>query len=265
MYRFIQNIGDYFNPSYFTEDFKSNVFGASGYDSEAIKEFNKRFSGLRQKYFDYKQSIIEKNLHIKYVLKHTHDFHTILLQALGYDTREPYSQWLYLDDDRVVPVRHILKEGCKPQLLIMEMQSMIQRGENSKVEGLFEQQYSLPPDNNTEPTRYRWNNWSLVDSNPIPEGCSISPKLINQAVEEIFYLPEDQRPHYILMLAGNRIYLLEEKQSKRGSYLVFDLEELFAEVSIPANRDYYALFYLLCGKQSLASEGQSALMDKLEE
>lgn len=67
------------------------------------------------------------------------------------------------------------------------------------------------------------------------------------------------------MLAGNRVYLLEEKQFKRGSYLVFDLEELFAEVSIPANRDYYALFYLLCGKQSLAAEGQSTLMDRLEE
>ena len=265
MYRFIQNIGDYFNPGYFTEDFKSNVFGTSGYDSEAIKEFNKRFSGLRQKYFDYKQSIIEEALPMKYVLKHTHDFHTVLLEALGYDPREPYSQWLYLDDSRVVPVRHILKEGNQPQLLIMEMQPMIQRGENSKVEGLFEQQYSLPPDSNAEPARYRWNNWSLVDRHPVPEGCAISPKLINQAVEEIFYLPADQRPHYILMLAGNRVYLLEEKQFKRGSYLVFDLEELFAEVSIPANRDYYALFYLLCGKQSLAAEGQSTLMDRLEE
>ena len=265
MYRFIQNIGDYFNPGYFTEDFKSNVFGTSGYDSDAIKEFNKRFSGLRQKYFDYKQSIIEEALPMKYVLKHTHDFHTVLLEALGYDPREPYSQWLYLDDSRVVPVRHILKEGNQPQLLIMEMQPMIQRGEHAKVEGLFEQQYALPPDNNAEPARYRWNNWCLVDSNPLPEGCSISPKLINQAIEEIFYLPEDQRPRYILMLAGNRIYLLEEKQFKRGSYLVFDLEELFAEVSIPANRDYYALFFLLCGKESLASEGQNVLMNKLEE
>lgn len=265
MYRFIQNIGDYFNPGYFTEDFKSNVFGTSGYDSGAIKEFNKRFSGLRQKYFDYKQSIIEEALPMKYVLKHTHDFHTVLLEALGYDPREPYSQWLYLDDSRVVPVRHILKEGNQPRLLIMEMQPMIQRGENSKVEGLFEQQYSLPPDSNAEPARYRWNNWSLVDRHPVPEGCAISPKLINQAIEEIFYLPADQRPHYILVLAGNRVYLLEEKQFKRGSYLVFDLEELFAEVSIPANRDYYALFYLLCGRQSLASEGQSTLMDRLEE
>ena len=264
MYRFIQNIGDYFNPGYFTEDFKKNVFTTSGYDNDAIKEFNKRFSGLRQKYFDYKQKVIEPALPMKYVLKHTHDFHTALLQALGYDTSEPYSQWLYLDDNRVVPVRHILKNGSQPQLLIMEMQPMIQRGD-TKTEGLFEQQYSLPTDQDVEPARYRWKNWNLVDKNPIPEGCTISPKVINQAIEEIFYLPEDQRPRYVLMLAGNYVYMLEQKQFVRGSYLVFDLEELFAEVSISANRDYYALFYLLCCKQSLAAEGQSALMDKLEE
>ena len=264
MYRFIQNIGDYFNPGYFTEDFKTNVFTTSGYDNDAIKEFNKRFSGLRQKYFDYKQKVIEPTLPMKYVLKHTHDFHTALLQALGYDTSEPYSQWLYFDDNRVVPVRHILKNGSQPQLLIMEMQPMIQRGD-TKTEGLFEQQYSLPTDQDVEPARYRWKNWNLVDKNPIPEGCTISPKVINQAIEEIFYLPEDQRPRYVLMLAGNYVYMLEQKQFVRGSYLVFDLEELFAEVSIPANRDYYALFYLLCCKQSLAAEGQSALMDKLEE
>lgn len=264
MYRFIQNIGDYFNPGYFTEDFKKNVFTTSGYDNDAIKEFNKRFSGLRQKYFDYKQKVIEPALPMKYVLKHTHDFHTALLQALGYDTSEPYSQWLYLDDNRVVPVRHILKNGSQPQLLIMEMQPMIQRGD-TKIEGLFEQQYSLPTDQDVEPARYRWKNWNLVDKNLIPEGCTISPKVINQAIEEIFYLPEDQRPRYVLMLAGNYVYMLEQKQFVRGSYLVFDLEELFAEVSISANRDYYALFYLLCCKQSLAAEGQSALMDKLEE
>ena len=244
MYRFIQNIGDYFNPGYFTEDFKKNVFTTSGYDNDAIKEFNKRFSGLRQKYFDYKQKVIEPALPMKYVLKHTHDFHTALLQALGYDTSEPYSQWLYLDDNRVVPVRHILKNGSQPQLLIMEMQPMIQRGD-TKTEGLFEQQYSLPTDQDVEPARYRWKNWNLVDKNPIPEGCTISPKVINQAIEEIFYLPEDQRPRYVLMLAGNYVYMLEQKQFVRGSYLVFDLEELFAEVSISANRDYYALFYLL--------------------
>ena len=265
MYKFIQNIGDYFNPGYFTEDFQQNVFTASGYDADAIKEFDKRFSGLRQKYFDFKQHIIDGHLPMRYVLRHTHDFHSLLLQALGYDTTAPYSEWLYLNDNRVVPVRHILREGSQPQLLIMEMQPMIALGDDGRVEGLFEQQYTQDPNADTSIARYRWSNWSLVCPQPIPDGCTISPKVINQALEEIFYLPEDQRPRYVLMLAGNRIYMLEEKQFKRGSYLVFDLEELFAEVSVKANKDYYALFCLLCGKPSLAAEGQSALMDKLEE
>lgn len=264
MYRFIQNIGDYFNPGYFTEDFKEKVFKASGYDSEAIKTFNKRFSGLRKQYYDFKESIIEGNLPMKYVIKHTHDFHTLLLQALGYDTQEAYRDWFWLDDNRVVPVRHILHNGSHPQLLIMEMQPMIDRGDG-KTEGLFEQQYNLPDEQDPQPARYRWSNWSLIDDKPIPEGCSISPKVISQALEEIFYLPDDQRPDYVLMLAGNRVFLLQHKQFLRGSYLVFDLEELFSEVSVSANRDYYALFYLLCCKESIAADSQTVLMDRLED
>ena len=40
MYRFIQNIGDYFNPGYFTDDFKDSVFKESGFDNDSVKELN---------------------------------------------------------------------------------------------------------------------------------------------------------------------------------------------------------------------------------
>ena len=36
MFRFIQNVGDYFNTGYFTEDFDRKVIDKSGYDAEAI-------------------------------------------------------------------------------------------------------------------------------------------------------------------------------------------------------------------------------------
>ena len=63
MYRFIQNIGDYFNPGYFTEDFKDNVFKESGFDSDDLKELNKRFSDLRHQYYDvFKKEVIDGNM-----------------------------------------------------------------------------------------------------------------------------------------------------------------------------------------------------------
>ena len=262
MYRFIQNIGDYFNPGYFTEDFKDNVFKESGFDSDSLKELNKRFSDLRRQYYDvFKKDVIDGNLPMKYVLKKMHDFHTRLLQMLGYNAENPYAQWLYLDTDRVVPVRHIYRNGTQPQLMVMEMQPMLQMG-NQRVEGLFEQCYE---DESEAAQRYRFCNWQKVTTLPIPEGCKISPKIINEAIEEIFYLPEEQRPKYVLVLAGSRIYLLEEKKFKHGSYLVLDIEELISEAAVSATKDYYTLFYLLCGREALANESQTALMDKLGE
>lgn len=262
MYRFIQNIGDYFNPGYFTEDFKDNVFKESGFDSDSLKELNKRFSDLRRQYYDvFKKEVIDGNLPMKYVLKKMHDFHTRLLQMLGYNAENPYAQWLYLDTDRVVPVRHIYRNGTQPQLMVMEMQPMLQMG-NQRVEGLFEQCYE---DESEAAQRYRFCNWQKVTTLPIPEDCKISPKIINEAIEEIFYLPEDKRPKYVLVLAGSRIYLLEEKKFKHGSYLVLDIEELISEAAVSATKDYYTLFYLLCGREALANESQTALMDKLGE
>ena len=262
MYRFIQNIGDYFNPGYFTDDFKDSVFKESGFDNDSLKELNKRFSDLRHQYYDvFKKEVIDGNLPMRYVLKKMHDFNTKLLQMLGYNTADPYVQWLYLDIDRVVPVRHIFRNGTQPQLLVLEMQPMLQMGDQP-IEGLFDQYYESESE---KEQRYRYTNWQNVTTLPIPEGCKISPKIINQAIEEIFYLPEEQRPKYVLMLAGSRIYLLEEKKFKHGSYLVLDIEELISEAAVSATKDYYTLFYLLCGREALANESQTALMDKLGE
>ena len=262
MYRFIQNIGDYFNPGYFTDDFKDSVFKESGFDNDSLKELNKRFSDLRHQYYDvFKKEVIDGNLPMRYVLKKMHDFNTKLLQMLGYNTSDPYVQWLYLDIDRVVPVRHIFRNGTQPQLLVMEMQPMLQMGDHL-IEGLFDQYYESESE---KEQRYRYTNWQNVTTLPIPEGCKISPKIINQAIEEIFYLPEEQRPKYVLVLAGSRIYLLEEKKFKHGSYLVLDIEELISEAAVSATKDYYTLFYLLCGREALANESQTALMDKLGE
>jgi len=47
MFKFIQNIGDYFSSNYFDEDFNTKVFAKTGYAAEDVKEFNKRISPLK--------------------------------------------------------------------------------------------------------------------------------------------------------------------------------------------------------------------------
>ena len=141
MYRFIENIGDFFNPGYYTEDFINKVIALSGYDSDAVKEFNKRFSGLRSEYFEAKGTFKEHRLHRKYLIKETHDFNTKVMAALGYDTTPAYANWVHVDDTSVIPARSILYSGSQARLVILEMQAMVKANEDDVPPGLFEQQY----------------------------------------------------------------------------------------------------------------------------
>lgn len=265
MYKFIDNIGDFFTPGYYTEDFIQKVIALSGYDSDAIKEFNKRFSGLKGDYFAAKGRIKDQRLHRKYVIKETHDLNTRVMDALGYDTTPAYANWIYVDDESVIPARSILYNGSQARLVVLEMQAMIRAHEEDVPAGLFEQQYNDIPEKTVQEQRYVYSQWAGVIGRDLPEGCRISPTKINDCVTAIFQLPKEQRPQYIIIFAGNMVFLMEQDKWDHGAYVRFDLEELFSEASVGANRNYYALFYLLASKEVLAGDSQIVLMDKIAE
>ena len=265
MYRFIENIGDFFNPGYYTEDFINKVIALSGYDSEAVKVFNARFSGLKAAYFEAKATFKEKRLHRKYLIKETHDFNTKAMAALGYDTTPAYANWIHVDDTSVIPARSILYSGSQARLVILEMQAMVKANEDDVPPGLFEQQYDDTSDKVVKEQKYVYSQWSDVISKDLPEGCKISPSRVNECVSAIFLLPPQQRPQYIVIFAGNVVFIMEQDKWDHGAYLKFDLEELFSEAAIGANRNYYALFYLLASKEVLAGDSQIVLMDRINE
>lgn len=277
IYRFIDNIGDYFTPGYYTEDFKDKVInmyidsidtleeteeGDLDTKGALIRRLNARFSGLKNKYYQYKNLVKENKLHKKYIIKETHDFNTELMEALGYDTTPAYSQWIHIDSHSVVPARSVLFNGEQTKLVILEMQPMIKFNEDDQPAGLFEQQFNDEEGTKTKEQKYYYPHWSEVIQKPIPEGCKIDPSKVNEAVSAIFNLPE-QRPQYILILAGNIVMLIEQDKWDQGAYLKFDLEELFSEASITKFKDYYALFYLLTAKEILA--GDAHLMEQINE
>ena len=301
MLKFIQNTGDYFSGNYFDEDFGKKVADKSGHNAEAIKTFQKKISGLKDTYFRFKQHYLEGRLRTKDKVTETHRFHTRLLHALGYDASQTeYDELFHLDEKAVLPVRHTLYRGENPHLMVMEMQAQIKDGDHEPG-GLFEQQYhseelqglsnklqgqraqGLTSANSQKPTtnsqlrelksreaesprfigagKYHRSQWSNVFS--VPEGLSVSPMVINEAVSRLFLLDQHRRPHYILLCAGNIYYLLEHEKWFRGSYLQFDLEELFSEAAI--KRDYYSLFYFLLAKETLAPQSEMVLMEQLDE
>ena len=91
----------------------------------------------------------------------------------------------------------------------------------------------------------------------------ISPVIINKAINELCLINQKDRPQFILLLAGNIVFLIDVEKWFKGSYLQFDLEELFVEGTI--DRRYYSLFYLLLSKEMLAPDSEMVLMGQLEE
>lgn len=263
-YRFIQNVGDFFPAGYFGEDFIDKVIKVADYSADHIAEVCSKYVQFRRKYDDYKNRIVTQTLRPKDCIRYTHDFHTELLKLLGYGgLGTPYSEQYVLDDDKqeLIPVRHVLRRNNSVQMLVMEMRPLIKVGDEEPA-GLFEQQYddeSLP----NKPSRFTASHWSEVFT--MPEGYKISPAVVNKAVSRIFLLPEDRRPSYILMCAGNTLFLFDKEKWNRGSYLSFTLDDLFSQASISAFRKYYALFHLLICKDTLSPDGETILMDSLVE
>ncbi|OVE79213.1 hypothetical protein BVY01_03085 [bacterium I07] len=248
MIKFIENIGDYFSTNYFDEDFIKKVFEKSAYAAEDLKEFNKQISPLKDKYYKYKNEYLDLK-RTKDRIKLTHQFHTQVLNAFKYNGDvNDYEELCLLNEKEGIPVRSKLYRGDKPHLYVMEMQSMIQKGE-APPSGLFEQVY-------------RREQWEYIFQIRDPD-LSLSPSIINEALSELFLIEQDRRPFYVLLLAGSEIYLIHYEKWFRGSYLRFSLEDLFDEATL--KRDYYALFYFLLSKEALAPDSDIILMDQLDE
>ncbi len=262
MINFIQNIAEFYPLNYFNEDFHKEVITKSGYGTDDIKTFNKKVNALKEKYYAFKGEIIEGNLRVKDKVTRAHQYHTKLLNTLGYDgDNTQYDDLVYLNEKEAIPVRQKLYRGDnQPHLFIMEMQPMISYGGESP-DGLFEQRFDIEEDRTSPPQKYHRSQWSNIFT--VPDGVAISPMIINQAVGEIFLMDQDRRPKYILLLAGNMVYLLEQEKWFKGQYLIFDLEILFSDSVVEKN--YLSLFYLMLGKDKLSPIADIVLMDQLEE
>ena len=266
-YRFIQNVGDYFPSGYFSDDFQDKVQKCAGIDNDEIKDICTPFVRLKQEYNEYKNFIINDHPRVEDAIKKTHEFHTRLLKILGYETDHAYQEHCIVNDEstpvEMIPVRHVLRQGQQVKMLVMEMQNLITI-EDKEPAGLFEQQYECE-ERVSGQQKYSARQWRYVfdlDS----EKYKISPAIINKAITHIFLLPEERRPHFILMLAGNTVFLFENEKWAKGSYLQFSLDDLFTQASIDQkHRSLYALFHMLVSKHTLASEGEMVLMDTIIE
>lgn len=258
--KFIENIGDYYSQHFFADDFHRKVFDKVGYvtqkkDSDGnntenhISQINARISPLREKYFRFKNDLLNLKREEDKV-KRTHDFHTEVLDALGYVNGTPtYSQPIYLNEKEAIPVRLNYAKGGKPYLFVMEMKAIVHEADK-ETEGIYDQIWTR-------------DDWKRVFPEAWKE-VQFHPDVVRDALSELFLLPEDERPTYVILLAGAKIFLIHYEKWKYDSFLLFDLEELFVESRLPSNHDFLALFYALLAKSNFMSSSDS-LLQSLDE
>src|SRR5690606_36301789 len=99
---FLHNNGDFFSSNYFDEKFTQNVINKSGFSSDAIKQFGQQINQLKPEYFKLKQRFIENHLRVKDKINLSHEFHTHVLHALGYDADHTQYDELFAIDDKSV-------------------------------------------------------------------------------------------------------------------------------------------------------------------
>lgn len=262
MIQFIDNIGDYFASNYFDQDFHEKVIAKTGHEPDTLRGIAQRIAPLRQRYERYKLNYTEGRLRKKDRIKLTHDWHTEVLTALGYQAAHEYDTPFLIDDQSVIPVRNTYYRGDQLHLIVMEMQSMIPYRDKPEPEGLFEQCYESEEQPNTREQRYHRSQWSSVFT--VPSELKISPQIINEAISTLF-MPQNRnrQPAYVLLCAGNYFFLIERDKWFRGSYLVFDIELLFMQGRV--KREYYHLWYALLAHEHLAPTAQTLLLEEVDE
>lgn len=260
MIRFIENIGDYYSQHFFDDGFPKKVFDKAGYVTQKkdgdnnnvlnhLTDINALVTPLREKYFRFKNDLLNIQ-RPKDKVKRTHDFHTEVLKTLGYPTDKPgYEFPVHLDGDEVIPVRYRFNKGEKPYLFIMEMKAIVHEADK-EPEGIYEQTWLK-------------EEWEKIFPIGLQE-MQLKPDVIKEALSEMFLLPEGDRPVYVIMMAGAKIFLIHYEKWKYDSYLLFDLEELFTETQIATNKDYLSLFYALLARENFLGTTDS-LLNSLDE
>jgi hypothetical protein len=260
MIKFIENIGDFYSQHFFADDFHRKVFDKIGYvtqkkDEDGIKtenhitEINARISPLREKYYRFKNDLLSLKRE-KDKVKRTHDFHGEVLEALGYQNGTPtYNYPVFLNEKGFIPVRLNYAKGGKPYLFVMEMKAIVHEGDK-ETEGIYDQIWIK-------------DDWQDVFPRSFDE-YNFSPDVVRDALSELFLLPEDERPTYVILLAGAKVFMIHYEKWKYDSFLLFDLEELFVESRLPSNHDYLALFYALLAKPNFLGSSDS-LLQSLDE
>jgi len=202
----IQNVGEYYAAHYLAEQFAKDIADqVKAWKELGSQSVPRRLQSLSDEYFRAKTQALDfpdPLLRAKAASDELAAWHSRVLEALGY-TAEPLN--LELDtEQRVLPALLRLHRNNQPWLLIAETPFCLSGGEQD------EEPLELPVQSGSVPI----SEWPVLDAT------------WEKAIATLF--KQEDRPRWMLLLSGSRVYLLDAHTYAQGRYLYINLDDAYA-------------------------------------
>lgn len=225
----ISNVNEFYSHHYLDSLLEGDLKGLyKKWQENEDRSPYEKLSGIALKYFRAKTDAFNEKKPEDRV-EVTRKFHINFLEALDYDLEQKVK---FTENGQALPVLTTVRRDGNEHLWIIE--TVFWADDVS----IFEQSMVFNKQNNEV-------NW-FEDS-------------IDTAIQEIFRLEEP--PRWLILLAGQKVYLIDRNKWGQGKYLLFDLDEIFGRKQTETLKATAALL----SKDAIAPEEGNILHDELDE
>ncbi|WP_299018077.1 hypothetical protein [uncultured Photobacterium sp.] len=239
----IKNVGDYYAAHYLADKngFAKDIADkTAAWKNQGSSSVVKKLQALSDKYFKAKSRALDypgPQLRTRAKTDEIDSWHSLLLNALGYQP-EPFMLELQSEKQQL-PALLRLHRHTKPWLVICETAFCLSDGDNDEQ----------PLETDVIPRTHHIEGWPTFKDS------------WEKAVSSLFQ--QEDRPRWLILLAGSRIYLFDSHTLAQGRYLYIDLDDAFG-------RKQTATFEAICAllaKDALAPESETdeVLHERLRE
>ncbi|GAB6553529.1 hypothetical protein CN439_25775 [Bacillus cereus] len=226
----ISNVNEFYSHHYLDSLLEGDLKGLfSKWKEDDNRTPDKKLAGISSEYFKAKSNALSESNTIDN-LEYTQLFNYKLLEALGY-TVEPDRK--YTHEGITIPLLTAIKRDGSEYLW------MIQSSFVAADINVLDQEFAYKTTDNEEDTWF--------------EGS------VEEAIQEILRLEEP--PRWLILLGGQKVYLIDRTKWGQGKYLLFDLDEIFGRKQTDTLKATAALL----SKDALAPEEGNILHDELDE
>lgn len=226
----ISNVNEFYSHHYLDSLLEGDLKGLFSKWKEDIRTPDKRLAGLGSEYFKAKSNSLNENDEVD-PLEYTQPFHYKLLEALGYSINFNVK---YTYEGVALPLLNTVTRNGNEYLWMIQIPF-------------------VADDVNVLGQKFIYHPTSDLDEQKWFEGS------VEEFIQEILRL--DNPPRWLMLLAGQKVYLIDRMKWGQGKYLLFDLDEIFGRKQADTLKATAALL----SKDALAPNEGNILHDELDE